>query len=83
MVELDYVGREDCPLCDELLAALLPWAHEHGVRVACRDVDADPEDRRRYGHKVPVVLLDGLVVASGHLDIDELARLVRPRASAR
>jgi predicted thioredoxin/glutaredoxin len=74
---LVYYGREDCPLCDELLAGLLPWARDRGIAVDLRDVDADPDSQRRYGHKVPVVLVDGLVAVSGHLDLVELDRLLR------
>ncbi len=81
--ELLYYGREECPLCEELLAGLLPWASRHALAVEIRDVDADPDSRRRYGHKVPVVLVDGLVACAGHLDLAELERLLRPDASAR
>lgn len=74
---LVYYGREDCPLCDELLAGLLPWARQRAIAVELKDVDADPDSRRRYGHKVPVVLVDGRVALSGHLDLAELDRLLR------
>ena len=80
---LVYFGREECPLCEELLAGLMPWARQHALAVEIRDVDADPDSRRRYGHKVPVVLVDGLVACSGHLDLGELERLLRPGPSAR
>ena len=44
-----------------------------------REVDADPVALRRYGHKVPVVEVDGLVACHGHLDAAEVGRLLRPR----
>lgn len=72
-------SRADCPLCDELLEALAPLLEAHGVAGEVRDVDADPVALRRYGHKVPVVEVDGLVACHGHLDAAEVLRLLRPR----
>ena len=63
--------REDCPLCDDFvaeLAAIVP-----AFEVA--DVDADPETRRRFGLKVPVLTCDGRVVCHGRLDRDAVLRL--------
>ena len=41
------------------------------------DVDADPALQRRWGMKVPVLLLDGALVCSARLDTPELLRLLR------
>ena len=41
------------------------------------DVDADPALQRRWGLKVPVLLLDGALVCSPRLDAPELLRLLR------
>lgn len=83
MSGLVYYGREDCPLCAEMLAALAPWAAARGLALEIRDVDQDPQARRRYGLKVPVVEVDGLCACAGHLDLAELERLFRASASAR
>lgn len=77
---LTLVYREECGLCDEMLAEL----QELGRRLTLpalelRDADADPELQRRYGLHVPVLLLDGTVVCRGRLDAEELARLLRGR----
>ena len=77
---LTVVHREQCALCEEMLAALARL----GARVALPpvevlDVDSDPELTRRYGLDVPVLLLDGSVVCRHHLDEAELARLLRRR----
>ena len=55
MSRLTVYSREDCPLCEELLAELLPWADERGFAVQIIDVDSDPQLLRRYGLKVPLV----------------------------
>jgi Glutaredoxin-like domain (DUF836) len=73
--------REQCPLCDELrleLQALLESrdAASAEVAVEIRNVDVDPVAMRRYGLKVPVLLLDGEPVCHGHLDSAALTRLL-------
>jgi predicted thioredoxin/glutaredoxin len=78
MVHLTVVHRQDCDLCEEMVADL----HALGQRVQLPpitvvDVDADPELTRRYGLNVPVLLLDGSVVCKHRLDADELLRLLR------
>ena len=36
------------------------------------DVDADPVARARWGHKIPVLLLDDELVCHGSLDAEEV-----------
>jgi predicted thioredoxin/glutaredoxin len=76
--QLTVVHRQDCDLCDEMVAAL--EALNRNIRlppVAIVDVDGDPDLVRRYGLNVPVLLLDGTVVCKHHLDAEELIRLLR------
>ncbi|HUY83805.1 MAG TPA: glutaredoxin family protein [Steroidobacteraceae bacterium] len=65
-------SRPDCHLCEAMQAALaaLPAAAGHPLDV--RDVDEDPVTRRRYGHKIPVLLFEGALVCHGRLDVDEV-----------
>ena len=79
MSRLALYSRDGCHLCEALLAQLSPWAAARGATVALLDVDADPEARRRYGHRIPVLLVDGEPAASGPLDWDELERLWNAR----
>ncbi len=67
-------SREGCGLCEEMLLELGPWLAARGTTVELRDVDADPATRRRWGLKIPVLLLDGETVAAGRLDWTELDR---------
>jgi len=67
-------SREGCGLCEEMLQELAPWAAARGATVEVRDVDDDPVTRRRWGLKIPLLLVDGETVASGHLDWPELER---------
>ena len=77
MSRLALYSREGCGLCVEMLEQLAPWAAARGLDVAVLDVDADPEARRRYGYRVPVLMLDGEPAAHGHLELDVLERLWR------
>ena len=77
---LTLLTREGCGLCEEMaedLAAL-------GTRLEmppleCLDVDSDPELLRRHGHRIPVLLWDGVAVAATRLDPSEIERLFRSR----
>jgi hypothetical protein len=75
---LRLVTRAECGLCQEMeheLRALA--AREPLPPVTIVDVDSDPELCRRYGLKVPVLLLDSIAVCSQRLDSAELLRLLR------
>jgi predicted thioredoxin/glutaredoxin len=75
---LTLVHRQDCDLCDEMVAELEALGRKIQLpRVSIVDVDGDPELVRRYGLNVPVLLLDGTVVCKHRLDVDELRRLLR------
>jgi glutaredoxin len=70
-VKVELVTREGCHLCEEAAEVL----HRGGVEVTLRDVDADPELLRLYDFRVPVILLDGTVVAEGRIDPSALSNL--------
>jgi hypothetical protein len=79
---LVVVSREGCGLCDDMLHALAELERHAGLPpVTIVDVDSDAELTRRYGLKVPVLLLDGSVICHYTLNSQELLRLVgRPAA---
>jgi len=62
-VELVLVTRQGCHLCDQALALLRDLGHEPHLA----DVDADEELFRLYDWRVPVVLIDGAVIAEGQI----------------
>jgi thiol-disulfide isomerase/thioredoxin len=76
VTRLALYSREGCGLCEEMLEELAPWAQARGLGVEVLDVDADPEARRRYGYRVPVLLVDGEPAAHGRLELDTLERLL-------
>jgi predicted thioredoxin/glutaredoxin len=75
-VRLVLYTRENCGLCDELMAELAPWLSARGLALEVRDVDADPVTRRRFGLKVPVLTVDGALACYGRLDLATVERLL-------
>jgi glutaredoxin-like protein DUF836 len=55
-----------------MLAELAALPAAAGVPVDVIDVDADGTTRSRYGHKIPVLLLDGELVCHGRLNAEEV-----------
>ena len=72
-MRLVLVTRHGCHLCDEALALL----QELGTEPELADVDADEELFRIYDWRVPVVLVDGAVVAEGKIKKDVLQQALK------
>jgi CO dehydrogenase nickel-insertion accessory protein CooC1 len=79
---LVVLSREGCGLCEDMLQALAELERTQAIpTVTVVDVDSDPELNRRFGVKVPVLLLDGSAICHYTLNSNELLRLVgRPPA---
>ena len=71
---LTLVTRKGCHLCDDALALLRELGHEPELA----DVGADDTLHALYDWRVPVVLLDGRVVAEGKIDRNSLTRALNP-----
>lgn len=79
-MRLTLVHRQDCELCDQMVAQLTALGRRETLPpLDVMDVDADPVLQRRYGLNVPVLLLDGTVVCRQRLDAPELLRILRLR----
>jgi hypothetical protein len=75
---LTLLGRAECDLCERLLDELTALRSRAPIPpVQIVDVDSDPLLERRWGLKVPVLLLDGAWVCGPRLDAAELLRLLR------
>ncbi len=70
------VTRQGCHLCDEALSLL----GDLGLHPELADVDADDELHRLYDFRVPVVLVDGAVVAEGRIRRDSLEEALKRSA---
>ena len=75
---LVVVSREGCGLCEDMLHALAELALSHPLpAVSVVDVDSEIGLVRRYGLKVPVLLLDGRVICHYTLNSNELLRVLK------
>ena len=75
--------RRGCHLCE----TVEDWLDAAGLsRSACPDrfidVDGDPEHTLLYGERVPVIVVDGRVVAEGRIAEGDLLRAVAPFLTA-
>lgn len=72
--------RAECGLCEDMLNELQALGARHALPpLRLLDVDSDRELQRRYGLKIPVLLLDDAPVCSVRLDRAELLRALRIR----
>lgn len=77
---LVLLTRPECGLCETMLQELQTLQGLHPLPpIQLLDVDSDAELQRRYGLKIPVLLLQGSPVCSVRLDRDELLRALRGR----
>ena len=60
--------RQDCHLCEDMVDDVRRWCGNKAFRLDIRDVDDSCETRRRYGTKVPVLLLDGVEICCYYLN---------------
>ena len=65
-------SRAGCGLCEEMIEELAALPQAQAVPLDIADVDQNALIRARYGHKVPVLLLNGELVCHGRLDTEEL-----------
>ncbi len=77
---LVVISREGCGLCEDMLLELAQLERAQSIPpVTVIDVDTDPELVRRFGIKVPVLMLDGSVICHYTLNSNELLRFVGQR----
>ena len=79
---LVVLSREGCGLCQDMLHALAELERSQAIpTVTVVDVDSDAELARRFGLKVPVLLLDGTAICHYTLNSKELLRLLGTSAA--
>jgi glutaredoxin len=71
-MRLVLVTRRGCHLCDEALAYLRDLGHEPELA----DVDSDDRLHDLYDWRVPVLLLEGRVIAEGRITLPGLEKAV-------
>ncbi|KKK71440.1 hypothetical protein LCGC14_2913910, partial [marine sediment metagenome] len=66
----------DCCLCDEARAAIDELRERHRFELEQVDISSDPRLLDRYGERIPVVLVDGVVAGEQRVDVNALARVL-------
>jgi Glutaredoxin-like domain (DUF836) len=80
---LTLLTRPECGLCEDMLHEIEALRARQALPpITLIDVDSEPALQRRYGLKIPVLLLDAVPVCSGRLDPAELLRALRDRPGA-
>jgi len=89
-MQLTWLVRAYCHLCDDMAGALAPIAAAHGADIVTIDVDAHPSLETAHGDRVPVLFLGpveaGVELCHYHLDATRVARAlanVSPTPAAR
>jgi glutaredoxin len=59
VARLTLYGKPGCHLCDDARAAVLEVRAERNFDLEEVDVSVDPALNRRYGERIPLVILDG------------------------
>ena len=80
MTSLQIYTRPGCHLCDEMKAVVERLAHSLPLAIEEIDVSTDPELERRYGHEIPVLVIDGTKVAKYRIAEGTLRRMLTARA---
>lgn len=69
-MKLVLITRTGCHLCDDALELLRGLGHEPELA----DVDSDRALFDQFDWRVPVVLVDGRVIAEGRVEKEQLSR---------
>jgi VanZ family protein len=80
---VDLMSRGACHLCEEAEQVMGPILEEMGLTLRKIDVDQDAELARRYGHEVPVVLINGRKAFKHRVDPERLRRRLGSAARRR
>ena len=75
--------RPGCHLCDEALAVVTRVANEHGESITRRNIDDDDALARRWSIEIPVIAVDGSVIAVHRITETQLRRALTPSRSGR
>jgi len=70
-------GKAGCHLCEDAKAELLRIARTDPFTLIEVDIQGDSVLLERWGHQIPVVLLDGTVVSRFEVDTARLRALLR------
>lgn len=75
MARLTVVMRQDCELCEQMLAQLAALGRSRPLPpLTLVDVEEDAQAAQQYSLEIPVLLLDGEVICRHGLDLPGLLK---------
>jgi len=74
MKQLTLYTKPGCHLCEELKEILLRVRQQQEFELNHVDISGDRLLTRRYGHHIPVLLIDGIEVGRNRIDEGDLIR---------
>lgn len=75
-MELTLYTRPGCHLCDEMKVVIAELRQHRAFVLTEIDISTDDALERRYGHDIPVLLLNGDEVARHRVGAQDLARML-------
>ena len=69
----EILSRPECSLCDIMLMELTELLGDQISQVQVRDISNDVDLERRYGKRIPVLLIDDECVCTYKLDRDKIS----------
>lgn len=75
-MELTLYTRPGCHLCDEMKVVIAELRQRRAFVLTEIDISTDDALERRYGHDIPVLLLNGDEVARHRVGAQDLARML-------
>jgi glutaredoxin len=83
MHTLVYYSKPDCPLCDKSWSLAAALAARHRLDLQKVDILSDPALERRYGQRIPVLVLGDQELGWGRLSERALDRRLQRALVAR
>lgn len=75
-VRVTLYTKAECPLCEEMAAAVAAVGAEVPLQVVAVDIATDPELLWRFGNEVPVLFVDGRKAFKYRVTVGSLRRRV-------
>ena len=75
--QIKLYTRKDCPLCEEMKAAVREVAGKIPLEIEEIDVDSAPELREKYRSEVPVLFINGRKAFKYRVAAQELERRLK------
>lgn len=80
---LVFHTKADCPLCEKGWPVAERLAREFSLELLCVDIVGEPELERRYGERIPVLLLGDEELGWGRLSKRAIEKKLRRLAEGR